>query len=67
MSKTSFEAWQFDQLEPDSKKRSGYKKPREKPNWKLKQDSLDQYPLREELTDEEKNIKSDEYLKKHGL
>jgi hypothetical protein len=67
MSQTSFDTWVYDQLEPDQKLLGDYKRPTVKPTWKIKIDSLEQYPPREELTDEEKNIKSDEYLLKHGI
>lgn len=67
MSQTSFDVWVYDQLQPNDKLTGSRKKSDRVPTFILKiRDSL-KYPDREELTDEEKNTKSDEYLKKYGL
>lgn len=67
MSQTSYDIWLYDQIEPNDKLTGSHKKPNRVPTFILKlRDSL-KYDDREELTDEEKNIKNDDYLKKYGL
>lgn len=67
MSQTSFDIWVYDQLQPNDKLTGSHKKPNHVPSFILKLRDSVNYPDRDELTDEEKNIKSDEYLKTHGL
>lgn len=67
MSQTSFDAWVYDSLEPNDKLTGSRKKSGNVPTFILKLRDSVNYPDREELTDEEKNIKSDGHLKKYGL
>lgn len=67
MSQTSFDIWVYDQLQPNDKLTGSRKKSAHVPTFILKLRDSVKYPDREELTDEEKNIKSDEHLKKFGL
>lgn len=67
MSQTSFDVWVYDQLQPNDKLTGSRKKSDHVPTFILKLRDSVNYPDREDLTDEEKNIKSDEFLKQHGL
>lgn len=67
MSDRAYDIWVYDQLQPDEIIRSGYKAPRRIPAW------AEPFPDRliglapEEIDQQERDRRNDEYLKLHGI
>lgn len=62
-----YQAWVYDQLEPEERLFVGRRPPREVPMWAMKfpEHLISRSP--EEMTEREKEERNDEYLRKHGI